>query len=116
VSAMQGGTMEMTVMNSSLLASVVKEMGVLDFAFVFGSEKEAYTVIDGPFGKRLHDMLVPRGLVPLAYWEQGFRQFHNGKKPLAKVEDLQGLKIRAAASNAPEWGSDSGKTRTSKTN
>jgi tripartite ATP-independent transporter DctP family solute receptor len=94
VSAMQGGTVEMCVMNSSLMAGVVKEMGVLDFPFLFATEKEAYTVVDGPFGKKLHALLEPKGLVGLSYWELGFRHFHNSKRPIAKLEDLQGLKIR----------------------
>ena len=94
VSAMQGGTIEMCIMNSSLLVGVVKEFGVLDFPFAVTTEKEAYAVVDGPFGKKLHDMLQPKGLIGLAYFELGFRQFHNGKRPIARVEDLQGLKIR----------------------
>ena len=94
VSAMQGGTVDMCVMNSSLLAGVVKEMAVYDFPFVFGTEQEAYTVVDGAFGKKLHAMLAPKGLVGLSYWELGFRHFHNSKRPIAKFEDLQGLKIR----------------------
>ena len=94
VSAMQGGTVEMCVMNSSLLAGIAKEMGVLDFPFLFASEKEAYTVVDGPFGKKLHALLEPKGLVGLSYWELGFRHFHNGKRPIAKLDDLRGLKVR----------------------
>lgn len=94
VSAMQGGTVEMCVMNSSLMSGVVKEMGVLDFPFVFANEKEAYAVVDGPFGAKLHALLEPKGLIGLSYWELGFRHFHNSKRPIAKLEDLQGLKIR----------------------
>jgi len=94
VSAMQGGTMDFCVMNSSLLAGVVKEMGVLDFPFVFANEKEAYTVLDGTFGQRLHGLLVPKNLVGLSYWEQGFRQIHTGKKAIQTADDLKGMKIR----------------------
>ena len=94
VSAMQGGTIEFCVMNSSLLAGVVKEMGVLDFPFVFANEKEAYTVLDGPFGQKLHGLLAPKGIVGLSYWEQGFRQIHTGRKPIASADDIKGMKIR----------------------
>lgn len=94
VSAMQGGTIDLCVMNSSLLAGVVKEMALYDFPFVFANEQEAYTVVDGAFGKKLHAMLESKGLVGLSYWELGFRHFHNSKRPIAKFEDLQGLKIR----------------------
>ena len=94
VSSMQGGTIDMCVMNSSLLAGVVREMGILDFPFVFNNEKEAYTVLDGPFGKKLHGLLTPKGVVGLSYWEQGWRQFHTGKKQITKADDLVGMKIR----------------------
>jgi TRAP-type transport system periplasmic protein len=94
VSSMQGGTIDMCVMNSSLLAGVVREMGILDFPFVFNNEKEAYTVLDGPFGKKLHGLLAPKGVVGLSYWEQGWRQFHTGKKQITKADDLVGMKIR----------------------
>ena len=71
VSAMQGGTVDLCVMNSSLLAGVVKEMALYDFPFVFGTEQEAYTVVDGAFGQKLHAMLESKGLVGLSYWELG---------------------------------------------
>ena len=50
VSAVQGGTLEMVVLNSGILASVAKEMTVLDFPFLFASAKEADTIVDGPEG------------------------------------------------------------------
>lgn len=94
VSSMQGGTIDFCVMNSSLLAGVAREMGILDFPFVFQNEKEAYAVLDGNFGKKLHAVLTPKGVVGLSYWEQGWRQFHTGKKQITKADDLVGLKIR----------------------
>ena len=94
VSAMQGGTIDFCVMNTSLLAGVAKETGILDFPFVFANEKEAWTVLDGPFGKKLHDVLTPKGIVGLSYWEQGFRQIHTGKKPVSTADDIKGMKIR----------------------
>lgn len=94
VSSMQGGTIDLCVMNSSLLAGVSREMGILDFPFVFQNEKEAYAVLDGPFGRKLHGLLTPKGVVGLSYWEQGWRQFHTGRKQITKADDLVGMKIR----------------------
>jgi tripartite ATP-independent transporter DctP family solute receptor len=94
VSSMQGGTIDFCVMNSSLLAGVAREMGILDFPFVFRSEKEAYAVLDGSFGKKLHGLLTPKGVVGLSYWEQGWRQFHTGRKQITVADDLVGMKIR----------------------
>jgi len=94
VSAMQGGTVEMLVMNSGIAANQVKEFAIWDFPFLFANEKEADAVLDGPFGKKMHDKLEAKGLVGLGYWELGFRNITNSKRPINKVEDLAGLKLR----------------------
>ena len=94
VSGMQGGTVEMNVMNASLLAGNVKEMTIFDMPFLFSNVKEADAVADGPVGKRLLDKLQDRGLVGLAYWDLGFRQMHTGKRPIAKADDFKGAKMR----------------------
>ncbi len=94
VSALQGGTIEMVVMNSGILASQVKEFAIYDFPFQFATAKEADFVVDGPFGKMMHEKLQEKGMVGLAYWELGFRNMTNSKRPINKVEDIAGLKIR----------------------
>lgn len=94
VSGVQGGTIEMTVMNSGILASQVKEFAIFDFPFMFESEAVADKIVDGPFGKRMHARLEEKGIVGLSYWELGFRNMTNSKKPLVKVEDIAGLKLR----------------------
>ncbi len=94
VAAMQGGTVEMNVMNASLLAGNVKEMALWDMPYLFNSAKEADAVADGPIGRQLLDKLQERGLIGLAYWDLGFRQMHTGKKPIAKADDFKGLKMR----------------------
>jgi tripartite ATP-independent transporter DctP family solute receptor len=94
VSALQGGTVEITVLNSGILASQVKDFEVYDFPFMFANPKEADTVVDGPFGQKLHAKLADKGIVGLAYWELGFRNMTNSKKAITKVEDIEGLKLR----------------------
>lgn len=94
VSALQGGALEMASMNSGIFASVVKDFEVYDFPFLFGNPKEADAVVDGPFGAGLHKKLEDKGLVGLAYFELGFRQITNSKRPITKVEDIAGLKLR----------------------
>src|SRR5512134_42766 len=46
VSALQGGTIDIVVLNSGILASQAKEFGVYDFPFMFATPKEADTVVD----------------------------------------------------------------------
>ena len=94
VSALQGGTIEMASMNSGILASQVKDFAVFDYPFIFANGKEADAVVDGPFGKKMHAKLESKGLVGLTYWELGFRSITNSKRPITKVEDVEGLKLR----------------------
>ncbi len=94
VSALQGGTLEMVTMNSGILANQVKEFAIWDFPFMFTNAKEADSVMDGPFGQKMHAKLEAKGLVGLAYYELGFRQITNSKRPITKLEDLEGLKLR----------------------
>jgi tripartite ATP-independent transporter DctP family solute receptor len=94
ISALQGGTIEMVVMNAGILASQVKDFEVFDFPFMFANEKEADAVVDGPFGRALLDKLDAKNIHGLAYWELGFRNITNSKRPIAKVEDIAGLKLR----------------------
>jgi tripartite ATP-independent transporter DctP family solute receptor len=94
ISALQGGTLEMVVMNAGILASQVKDFEVFDFPFMFATTQEADAVVDGPFGRALLDKLDAKNIHGLAYWELGFRQITNSKRAINKVEDIAGLKLR----------------------
>ncbi|MFM2347092.1 MAG: C4-dicarboxylate-binding periplasmic protein [Pseudomonadota bacterium] len=94
LSSLQGGTIDFTLLNASLLQGNVKEMAIFDMPFLFESEREADAVVDGPIGRKLLDLLPAKGLVGLAYWELGFRNMHNSRRPITKLEDLAGLKMR----------------------
>ena len=94
-SSLQGGTIEFTVPQTSTLSGMVKEFEILDFPFLFGSEQDAEKVLDGATGQKLLDKLPAKGLVGLAYWENGFFNATNSKHPIQKWEDFQGLKFRA---------------------
>ncbi len=94
VSALQGGTIEMASMNSSIFNSLAKEFAIYDFPFMFANFKEADAVVDGPFGKKLHAKLEEKGIVGLTYFELGFRNMTNSKRPINSVADFAGLKLR----------------------
>jgi TRAP-type transport system periplasmic protein len=98
VSAIQGGTIDLTVLNAGLLVGQVKEFGLFDLPFLFESGKEADAVVDGPFGRKLSETLPAKNLVPLGFWELGFRNLTNSRRPVTKLEDIQGLKVRVVQS------------------
>lgn len=92
--ALISGTQEMAVVSTATLVGIVSDFGVYDLPFVFGNEQEADAVLDGPFGQTLNAKLQEKGLVGLVYWENGFRNLTNSKRPVEKLEDLQGIKLR----------------------
>ena len=94
VSALQGGTIDLVLLNSGILASQVKDFEVYDFPFMFANAKEADAVVDGSFGQKLHAKLLDKGIVGLGYFELGFRNITNSKRALNTVEDIAGLKLR----------------------
>src|SRR6476620_3888534 len=76
------------------LAGIVKEFGLVDFPFAVANFQQADALLDGPFGTALLHKLPEKGLVALGYWDLGFRNVTNSKRPIMKAEDLEGLKIR----------------------
>ncbi|MEI8325214.1 MAG: TRAP transporter substrate-binding protein [Betaproteobacteria bacterium] len=94
-SSLQGGTIEFVVPQTSTLTGMIKEFEILDFPFLFASEQEAEKVLDGATGQKLLDKLPAKGLIGLAYWENGFFNATNSRHPITKYEDFQGLKFRA---------------------
>jgi tripartite ATP-independent transporter DctP family solute receptor len=94
ISATQGGVLEMTLTGTAAVVGIVKEFALFDFPFLFANEKEVDAVLDGPVGKEPLDKLNGKGLIGLCYWESGFRHTTNSKRPITKLEDFQGLKIR----------------------
>lgn len=94
ISAMQGGTVEMSAVATSQLVGVIKDFAALDLPFMFSSEKEVDRVVEGPVGKTFLDKMPEKGLVGLSWFEHGFRNLTNSRRPVTKLEDIQGLKIR----------------------
>ena len=97
--ALRAGTQEMVCTSSSPLVGIIKELGVFDLPFLFANEKEADAVLDGAAGKYFNAKLEAVGLVNLAYWENGFRNLTNSKRPVTKLEDFDGVKVRVMQNN-----------------
>jgi TRAP-type C4-dicarboxylate transport system substrate-binding protein len=52
-----------------------------------------------PMGQKVMDKLQEKGLVGLVYWENGFRNLTNSKRPVNKLEDMDGIKLRVMQNN-----------------
>ena len=97
--ALIGGAQEMMVGSTATLVGITKEMALWDTPFLISNTKEADALLDGPVGDKIKDKLQEKGLVGLVYWENGFRNLTNSKRPVTKVEDMDGIKLRVMQNN-----------------
>ena len=97
--ALIGGAQEMMVGSTATLVGITKEMAIWDTPFLFNNVREADAVLDGPVGQAVMDKLQDKGLVGLVYWENGFRNLTNNKRAVAKLEDMEGIKLRVMQNN-----------------
>ena len=94
VTALRTGALDLSANSQGAVANAVPEYAAYGMPFLFASPAQAFKVLDGPLGKELADRSADKGMVVLGYWDNGIRQMTNSKRPLAKVEDVKGLKMR----------------------
>ena len=98
IEALQLGAVQMLAPSTAKFAPLgAKEFEGLDLPFAFANDETYTRVIKGEVGKFLMSKLEPKGLVGLAFWDNGFHMM-SANKPIIKPTDLQGLKIRISGS------------------
>jgi C4-dicarboxylate-binding protein DctP len=75
----------------------VREFEVFDLPYIFDTFAELHKITDGSVGKLLFQKLESKGIIGLAYWDNGFKDF-SANKPLKLPTDAKGLKMRIQSS------------------
>jgi tripartite ATP-independent transporter DctP family solute receptor len=94
LSAVQGGVQDIAIPSATVMGGVVKEFTLTDIPFSFSKAEQVDALLGGPFGQLMMSKLPDKGMVGLAFWETGFRNFTNSRKPIVNVDDVKGLKLR----------------------
>jgi tripartite ATP-independent transporter DctP family solute receptor len=76
----------------------VKELNLFSLPFFFHDYKQLDAVKSGEPGKKIFKIIEEKGVIGLAWGENGFRELTNSKRPVRKPEDLNGLKVRVVGS------------------
>jgi len=98
VEALQLGAVQMLAPSLAKFGPLgVKEFEVFDLPYLFDNYAELHKVTEGPVGQALMKKLEPKGIIGLAYWDNGFKDM-SANKPLRKPEDFRGLKMRIQSS------------------
>lgn len=75
----------------------VKEFELFDLPYIFLGKDVLYRVTEGPIGKSLLSKLDSKGIVGLAFWDNGFKVM-SSNKPIHLPTDLRGQKLRIQSS------------------
>jgi tripartite ATP-independent transporter DctP family solute receptor len=94
IEAVQLGTQDLVNTSTGPLGNFVPEVRIVDIPFLFRDYDHARKVMDGPIGQDLQKKMAAKGLINLAWTENGFRHMTNSKRPLNSAEDAAGLKMR----------------------
>jgi tripartite ATP-independent transporter DctP family solute receptor len=88
------GQLEINNTSTAPLVGYVPELGIFDIPFLFNDEAEADKILASVVGDYLNAKLAEKGIINLAWNENGFRELTNSKHAVASVADVAGLKIR----------------------
>src|SRR5579864_8767001 len=100
--ALQLGAVQMLAPSNSKFGPIgVREFEVFDLPYILPDLATLRKVTDGPLGARLLKLLEPKGMIGLAYWDNGFKQMSANKKLIAP-SDYKGLKFRIQSSKVLE--------------
>jgi tripartite ATP-independent transporter DctP family solute receptor len=92
--AIQQGAVDLLITSTGPMGGFSPSINILDFPFLFRDFNHVDLVMDGTIGRKLLNDFEKANIKALAFWENGFRHLTNNKRPVKKVEDGKGLKIR----------------------
>ncbi len=99
LSSLRRGRVQVAIVSSMIVASVVEEAVLLQMPYLFDSQGEADFVLDTVLADVFADLMADKGLVFLSWDEVGFHQVY-GSRPLLTPADTQGIRFRISSSPA----------------
>ena len=95
----QLGTIDLAFITGAPVPNFVPEAGIFGIPFLFRDAQHAHAVLDGPIGDELLQKFAAKGMIGLAWGENGMRHLTNSRHPIATPDDLKGLKLRVPQSD-----------------
>src|SRR6188472_4352133 len=100
--ALQLGAVQMLAPSNSKFGPMgIKDFEVFDLPFLLPNEAALRKVTEGPLGQAMLKKLEGKGMIGLAYWDNGFKEM-SANKPLRMPDDYKGLKFRIQSSKVLE--------------
>lgn len=100
VDQVRTGQIELAWGGLSFYDKLVPELGAVNLPFAATSAHQAICEIESDLGRYMEERMAEKGVLILGWGQIGARHVTNNKRPIKKVEDLQGLKIRTPSGEA----------------
>lgn len=100
IAAARGGTLDIVLTGNPFFTGLAPKLNALDLPFLFRDRRHVAAVLDGEIGRGLLGELEAHGLTGLGFWDIGFRNITNSRRPVNEAADLRGLKIRTTPNPA----------------
>ncbi len=98
LAALQANTVQMLAPSLATFGPIgFTDFEVFDIPYIFKDKASLYAVTEGPIGKSMLAKLGDKGIVGLAYWDNGFKVM-TSNKPIHAPADFKGQKMRAQTS------------------
>lgn len=94
IEMVQSGATEMSLHSNIIYSVLDQRFGVISLPWLLPDFASVDKALNGPAGEELFKIVREKGIEPLAFGENGFRQLTNNKLPVQKPADMKGLKIR----------------------
>ena len=98
IEGMQQGSIQMAQVSTGPMAGFVGEYDIFSLPYMFRDTEHFEKVLSGPVGDKFLAMLDSKGMKGLAWFDNGYRNMFNNKKPVNEPSDMAGLKIRVMKS------------------
>lgn len=90
------GALDLVVTSAINVTPLVPEMAVFSLPYLYASYDQVDATTQGAPGDMLADILLDKGIVVLAWGENGFREVTNNVRPIRSPDDMRGLNMRVA--------------------
>jgi tripartite ATP-independent transporter DctP family solute receptor len=96
------GAIDMNRINVGAIGNFAPLLNVLALPFLFSSIDHLYKVVDGPLGQDILAAIEPSGFIGLTFYDSGARSIYTTNKPVRRLADLKGLRLRVQQSDLME--------------
>jgi len=96
---LQFGGIDFARVSLSSLSAFIPKMNVLQMPYLYTDAEHMWRILEGEIGDDFLNSLDGFHLVALSWYDAGTRNFYSAKKPVERIEDMDGMRVRVQESD-----------------